>query len=215
MTIEPDIDKARPKMMLANQQWIARLESESDARDLALAELRQLLLRRLQKAFRNRPELGSDFGEDIAQESLIKILSNLDSFEGRSQFTTWATTIAIRTAYSELRKKRWKNVSLEQVLTDNSSSANIPSDNEAPPDLASDQADLIGAMHEAIRRDLTAKQREALLAELQGMPLEEIARRTGSNRNAVYKVTHDARKRLKRSLEDRGYSSEDWYSARN
>ena len=64
-------------------------------------------------------------------------------------------------------------------------------------------------MYGVIERELTEKQRTALLAELKGMPLEEIGRRLGSNRNAVYKLTHDARKRLKKHLEAAGYSAAD------
>ena len=64
-------------------------------------------------------------------------------------------------------------------------------------------------MHEVIRNGLTTKQREALLAALRGMPLDEIARHLGINRNALYKLTHDARKRLKRGLEAAGFTAED------
>ncbi|QDS97119.1 RNA polymerase sigma factor [Adhaeretor mobilis] len=200
-------------MKLANQQWIARLREEGPQCDAALAELRQLLLRRLQNTFRARPDLTGNFAEDMAQEALLKILKSLDTFEGRSQFTTWATTIAIRTAYSELRKRQWKDVSLEQVVAD-AGSLEPTSEDQALPEFESDRAELVDAMHDAIRNDLTAKQQEVLLAELAGVPLEEIARRTDSNRNAIYKLTHDARKRLKRSLEERGFSAEDWQAAR-
>jgi len=39
---------------------------------------------------------------------------------------------------------------------------------------------------------------------IQGMPLEEAARRLGTNRNALYKMMHDARLRLKNRLEKEG-----------
>ena len=60
-------------------------------------------------------------------------------------------------------------------------------------------------MERVIERDLTEKQRAALLAELKGMPQADIARHLSSNRNAVYKLTYDARKRLRRGLEAAGY----------
>ena len=43
----------------------------------------------------------------------------------------------------------------------------------------------------------------------EGRGIREIARHLGSNRNAVYKLTHDARKRLKRGLEAAGFTAED------
>ncbi len=72
------------------------------------------------------------------------------------------------------------------------------------------------ATHDEAKRaleDLTEKQRQTLLAELNGMPQEEIGRRMGSNRNAVYKLAHDARKRLKQGLEAAGYTVADMESA--
>ena len=44
---------------------------------------------------------------------------------------------------------------------------------------------------------LTDKQREATQGLLDGLQVEEIARRTNSKRNAVYKLIHDARIRLR------------------
>jgi len=193
-----------------NHHWIQRLGGAGGDRDAALAELRQLLLRRLEKTFRHQPELSGEFIEDIAQDALLKILNKLDSFEGRSQFATWATTIAIRTAYSELRKKKWKDVSLEQVIAEPSRALGDASASLATPAAVSDHEEMIGVLHQAIRQDLTPRQRDTLLAELGGMPLEEIARRMSTNTGALYKLMHDARKRLKTSLESRGYSSEDW-----
>jgi RNA polymerase sigma-70 factor, ECF subfamily len=64
-------------------------------------------------------------------------------------------------------------------------------------------------MHEVIRTGLTEKQRSALLAELRGMSQDEIARHLGSNRNAMYKLTHDARRRLKQGLESAGFTADD------
>ncbi len=55
--------------------------------------------------------------EDFAQEALIKILDNLDSFRGESHFTTWAQKIAVRVAFTELRRKQWRNVSLQDLVS--------------------------------------------------------------------------------------------------
>lgn len=64
-------------------------------------------------------------------------------------------------------------------------------------------------MYGLIHNNLTEKQRSALLAELKEMPQDEIAKHLGSNRNAIYKLTHDARKRLKKGLETVGYKMAD------
>jgi RNA polymerase sigma-70 factor (ECF subfamily) len=43
--------------------------------------------------------------DDAAQEAAIRIVRNLDSFDGRSTFATWAYRIATNSALDELRKR--------------------------------------------------------------------------------------------------------------
>jgi RNA polymerase sigma-70 factor (ECF subfamily) len=64
-------------------------------------------------------------------------------------------------------------------------------------------------LHELVTNILTEKQRMAILAELNGVPLEEIAVKLGNNLNATYKLLHDARKRLKAALEASSIYKED------
>jgi len=45
------------------------------------------------------------------------------------------------------------------------------------------------------------------------MPLEEVARRMDTNRNALYKLLYDARKRLQRALADEGLSPDEVLAA--
>jgi RNA polymerase sigma-70 factor (ECF subfamily) len=44
--------------------------------------------------------------DDAAQEAMIKIVRNLDRFDGRSSFGTWAYRIATNTSLDELRKRQ-------------------------------------------------------------------------------------------------------------
>jgi RNA polymerase sigma-70 factor (ECF subfamily) len=58
-------------------------------------------------------------------------------------------------------------------------------------------------VEDLIETELTDRQRVAMIAILQsGMPMDEIARQLGTNRNALYKLLHDARKRLQQRLEE-------------
>ena len=99
--------------MSAEAQWVERLTAGSEHRDAALAELRQVLSRQLTRAFR---DAGADFIEDTVQDALLKILANIQKFDSRSRFTTWAMTIAVRTGYTELRRRRWRDVSWDQIV---------------------------------------------------------------------------------------------------
>ncbi len=192
-------------MLKTNQEWLESLSNPGQMRESALAELRQLLVGRLRRSLWHRPGVDLEFVEDNVQDSLIRILQVLPQFEGRSQFTTWATTIAIRTALSSLRRKQWRDVSLDEMIH----SARSPIAANDDPGVYIEQDGFVGKMYQIINNDLTDKQRIALIAELKGMPQQEIGRQLGSNRNAVYKLTHDARKRLKSGLENAGYSAAD------
>lgn len=193
----------------AGQDWVSKLLSVSSAeQEDALARLHGVLLERIGRAFRSNPKVDDSFVEDVVQDGIVSILDCIHDFQGRSQFMTWATTITVRIAISEMRRRRWKDVSLDELL-ENSSSQLQRSDQGSTVDKNLQQVQLVATMHEVINEQLTEKQRLVLKAELEGMPQEEIGRRIGSNRNAIYKLTHDARKRLKKGMIEAGYSAED------
>ncbi len=151
--------------------------------------------------------------EDVLQQAMVNILDRLDQFQGRSRFTTWAMTIAVRLAMSELRHKRWQDVSLESVTEHGELAPALVIDDTASPAQQAEQHAIFETLRRLIDEALTDKQWMAMTAELGGMPFEEIVRRMDSNVNAVYKLLHDARKRLKRGLETAGYAAEDVQSA--
>ena len=187
----------------ADEKWIEDLRTGDS---YAVASLRFALFRNLRKALSNRPQVDDAFIEDAVQDSLLQILDHLDQFAGRSRFLTWATAIAIRISMAEFKRSRWKDVSLDAITAD----ANFDFvGHDQSVESGFDRHSLMSVLKDAIEHSLTEKQRVALIAELKGMPQDEIARQLGSNRNAVYKVTHDARKKLKVAIEAAGYTSED------
>lgn len=198
-----------------NEQWLIELRTAGPAQDTALADLRVILKNGLQRGLigqvdTNAPEFDT-MADDFVQEALLKILDNLDSFAGRSRFTTWAHKITVNVGLTELRRKRWKDSSLEQ-LTESEDGDYTPSftADEAPtPEDATEQSELMAYVGRIIDEELTEKQRTALTAAvLEGQPLSEVARLMDSNQNALYKLIFDARQRLKRRLEADGFSPE-------
>ncbi len=188
-----------------NNDWIVDLSARGDAQDSALEDLRKLLISGLAKSF---PQQGAAFIEDITQVALLRVLKNLNSFAGKSKFTTWAMAIAMRIALSDLRKGRWRHISLDE-MTESGGSEDFVDSSSADPGFISSQNSIISVLHELVTNILTEKQRMAILAELNGVPLEEIAVKLGNNLNATYKLLHDARKRLKAALEASSIYKED------
>ena len=201
-----------------NEEWLSDLRAEGETQEAAIADLRQLLLRAVLFFFSRNP---GDFGglaredilqraEDCAQEALIAILNHLADFRGDSKFTTWAYKFAINIALMTARRERWKNISLDQFSSSDDDTLFEWLQQDKSPRLAPDRSVLQGEIgsliREAIEHDLTDKQREVLiLMVFHEVPMDEVVRRLGTNRNAIYKMLHDARSKLKRSLQARGF----------
>jgi len=188
-----------------NEQWLVELRGPNP--DGALADLYDLLVRGLGAALGGYGGgVEASFG-DFAQEALIKITANLNSFRGESRFTTWAQKIAVNVALTELKRKRWRDVSLQELLDRRGASDRGPADTQLAAEQLALQNAVLGKLQRVVDEDLTQRQREAVVAVLlEGMPISEVARRMGTTQNALYKVLHDARKRLKRRMEAAGIS---------
>ncbi len=197
----------------ANDVWIEELRQPDPRREAALSDLRAGLLRGLRGALAGRAGVDDAFLEDAVQEALLKVLDRLDTFEGRGRFVSWAMAIAVRVALTAIRKKRWQGVSLDRFKEESSSPALDVADHSLRPERAALRSELLAAMDRVIHEQLTDRQWLALTAELNGMPQDEIARQLGSNRNAVYKLTHDARRKLKAGLEAAGFNAESCFEA--
>lgn len=188
--------------------WLARLRGGEVEREAAIAELREIILRGLSKSLSQRYGTGIQ-PEDVVQDALIKILNSLDQFEGRSRFTTWALTIATRVGISALRRRHFKDVSLDAFANNEQGPLELAVDTGESPGDNLDRNSVLQMLGTFIDTRLTEKQRVAIRALLEGLPVEEIADRLGSNRNAVYKLIHDARLRLKESFDQAGFVVED------
>ena len=197
-----------------DHQWLEDLNSSaSQRRSDAIADLRDLLLRGLTKTLAHHPRVDRAFVEDVVQEASLKILSNLDSFQGRSKFRTWAITIAVRTAVSQMRKRQWQDVSLESLTAAAVLDPSLTIDQSETADQTANRAALLRALKAVIDAQLTNKQWTAITAELAGMPLAEIAEKMDTSPNSLYKLLHDARKKLRRGLEAEGFTIDDVRSA--
>lgn len=201
-----------------NEQWLADLTSKGAARAEALKDLRARLERGLmfylthdRSDLADRPaEEIREMAEDFAQDALLKVLDNLDTFRGESQFITWASKIAARVAISELRRARYRDFSLDHLTAGGELMPSITSlaisPEEAPyPESFTERQDVLNQIDEALTHALTERQRVALTAVvLDGVPIEEVAERMNTNRNALYKLLHDARLKLKTYMERQG-----------
>lgn len=206
----------------SNQEWLADLRSAGPVQEAALADLRTMIQMSLPRALSVHLSPGDpQFGpliEEATQETLVRVLNRLDEFQGRSRFTTWVLAIAVNIALSELRRRRWRDVSLEELLSRQEEQGGTEPDwmaeNGPNVERLIERDHFSAVLERIIRKELTEKQRTALLAvAVRGMPMEEVARRMGMQRNALYKLLHDARIKLKRRLEEEGIRVDDVLTA--
>jgi RNA polymerase sigma-70 factor, ECF subfamily len=204
-----------------NAQWVEALGVDDDMRGQAIEDLRTRLQRGIYYYLsRERSDLSdvssdelTQMAQDFAQDATLRVLDNLASFRGDSQFTTWAMKIAMRVAISEMRRARYKDFSLD-TLTEHGelpaasqNSAIVGGTPIERPDMVVEQDDVLSKVTQAFNTILTPRQRTAMeLLILDDLPIEEVAERLNSNRNALYKLIHDARKKLRDYLEETGMS---------
>jgi RNA polymerase sigma-70 factor, ECF subfamily len=201
-----------------NEEWLEELRASGAIQEAAIADLRDLLLRAVLFFFsRNRGDLERltrdetlQRAEDGAQEALIAVMNHLSDFRGDSKFTTWAYKFAINIALMTARRERWKGISLDSLSfgEDDSLAEWVIRDKSIglTPDQSALQREIRENIWEVIEQDLTDKQRRVLiLMVFNEVPMDEVARRLDTNRNAIYKMLHDARRKLKNRLQARGF----------
>ena len=194
--------------------WLVALRAtDSGEQAAAVRALRDQLQNGLRIALNGRNDVSEAHLQDFAQESLLRVLDRLDQFQGRSKFTTWAQAIALNVAFTELRRKRWQDVSLDALTADGERMVEpaMMADDVLGAD--EDRTRLVATLRHAIENDLTPKQRAAILGELREMPFDQIVELLGTSRSAAYKMLHDARRALKQRLHEAGITGADIQNA--
>ena len=192
------------------EEWHLDLHAQGARRDEAVALLHGLLLRAARfEVFRRRgslPQLSAveldELVQDAADDAAVSVLRRLDDFHGESSFRTWAYKFALLEAAVKVRRRAWRDreVTLEPEQWESLAHAGPGPDDDA------ESAALLEAVRDGIRSALTPRQRQVLVAVvLEGVPIDVLAERLGSNRNALYKLLHDARRRLREHVAAAGY----------
>ena len=200
---------AKPVLDPESREWLRALQSDGAERDEAIARLHDLLLKAALHEVRRRSVLMrhirgdslDEIAEESASDALVSILAKLDDFRGESRFSTWAYKFGILEAAVKLRRRAWqgREIPLEPELW------SLKPDPHLSPDAQAAQSELLEEVRNGIEQALTPHQRRVLVAvALNDVPIDVLAERLGSNRNALYKTLHDARAKLRAHLAEQG-----------
>jgi RNA polymerase sigma-70 factor (ECF subfamily) len=193
-----------------SRAWIEALKSRGPAYDDAVERLHTLLVRgarhevsrRRASLFYVRGEELDDIAMQAADDALMAVLGKLDDFRGASRFTTWAYKFALLEAGVRLRRRAWQE---REVVLDTDSWTQLAASTQGA-DSDAEGSEELQALSDSIGEDLTEHQRRVLVAlAIDGVPIDVLAERLGSTRGALYKTLHDARRKLRTKMTDRGF----------
>jgi RNA polymerase sigma-70 factor, ECF subfamily len=207
---EHEIPAAPSRLDPESAEWLRVLAGAGSQREAALARLHGMLLPIAQREARRRgprmritgPEL-EDLAYQAAADALMAITAKLSQFRGESRFTTWAYKFVILEVSAKMGRHFWRR---SDVPLDTEDWDRLPDRFGFEPAQESEWRDLFAALRHAVDTDLTARQREIFIAiVVNGIPLDALSVRLGSNRNAIYKIMFDARRKLRAVLVANGY----------
>jgi RNA polymerase sigma-70 factor (ECF subfamily) len=194
---------------VSDDAWIAALRGTGPEREPALADLHALLLRGARFELHRRRALLShvahgeidDLANQAADDALVAILAKLDGFRGASRFTTWAYKFVLLEAGVRARRRAWHG---REVMLDAEAWPQLHDDGPSAQQVL-EQAETLRAIRDAVGTALTPHQREVFSAlALNGVPIDVLAERLDTTRGALYKMLHDARRKLRRELSAAG-----------
>jgi RNA polymerase sigma-70 factor, ECF subfamily len=206
MTLAPPVPLER--------NWVEDLTAEGAARDDALADLHDLLLRAARfELSRRQGALSHMHGEELddlavqaANDAMVALLAKLDTYRGASRFTTWAYKFALLEAGVKVRRRAWQG---REVVLEPEAWPSF-ADEGASVERGREDAELLSALQRAVRQELTQHQREVFTAlALNEVPIDVLAERLDTTRGALYKTLHDARRKLRAELEAAGHLGEE------
>jgi len=190
-------------------EWLRALEGAKAERDAARLRLHAMLLRIARHEVRRRsdhlqivgPEL-DDVAHQAAADAMVAILAKVGQFRGESRFTTWAYKFVMLEVSTKIGRHFWRN---RTVAMDDEDWSRLPDRFGLDPADETEWRDLVAALHQAVDDDLTDRQRQIFVAiVLNGVSLDALVAELGSNRNAIYKMMFDARRKLRAALVAKG-----------
>ncbi len=140
---------------------------------------------------------------DIVQETFIQAFRKLNSFRGKSSFSTWLYRIATNLCFQRLRSKKKRTISLDEpVWTDEGKAKREIPDWSNDPRASLENKELRQMIDRGIS-ELPSKYRAAfILRDMEGLPISKISEILKLSEPAVKSRLHRSRLFLREKLSD-------------
>lgn len=139
--------------------------------------------------------------EDVMQQAYVNAYSHLRQFDGRAQFSTWLTRIAVHEALARIRKRG----RLTEFIPDRHSTQESPMQSSSVPDPERQafSRELGTLLEHAIDRLPDGAREVFMLRQVEGLSTAEVAAALDLSEDAVKARFSRARAALRRDLVDR------------
>ncbi len=147
--------------------------------------------------------------EDIAQQVFTKIYFSLRKFDFRSALVTWIYKITVNECYDYLRKQKVRKLTYEADLNEDDLRRidNMPDVTRNPAEAVDRRTELRQYVVRLLDK-LTEEERHLLvMKEVEGYPVEELARMVSMNENTVKVKLFRARQKLVKAAKKAGMLS--------
>jgi RNA polymerase sigma-70 factor, ECF subfamily len=144
--------------------------------------------------------------EDLAQETFLKVINGLHSYEFRAPFKSWILRIAINLCRDYLRRKKVRRIILPFTENDDQVDESIFFDDSKIPDDDLMKKERLEYLHEAIAHLPSDLKQVLVLRDIQEFSYEEIAEtlgwRIGTVKSRLFRARSELHKKLSPIWED-------------
>jgi RNA polymerase sigma-70 factor (ECF subfamily) len=194
----------------ASAVWVRELSPGSPVYEDACRRLHAMLIKIARRETARRspalrltgPEL-EDLAHQAAADALMRITRKIGEFRGDAQFKTWAFKFVILEVSTKVGRHFWRDprISLDHHVAH---LARAAVGDEPPHQVQA--GELRAALAHAIENALTERQRRVFVAvAIDNIPMDALAAKLGTNRNAIYKAMFDARRNIRAYLVDNDF----------
>ena len=146
--------------------------------------------------------------EDVTQDTFVRAYGALDRFDGRSEPFTWIYRICVNLSLNALRSRKTRRASspddprIEGLLVDNRPAGGSPARSSADKQLGRALVEGIDELSDTLRTTL-------VLVCIDGLSHAEAGEVLGCPEGTVAWRVHEARKKLRGMLSERGFDDDD------